>query len=642
MSITQHRRLIPFVLCLLVMVSGLVAQNIPNGFFTETVKSFSGSNMAPYDWAEMPDGRMFVAHRGGAISIVTPTGASSTIGTIPSVTTGSERGLLSICYNAPYLYAWYTRSGQSTVRLSRWTVTGDMNNANSTNLNIGSEYIVFNNAPDNAFNHNGGTVRFGPDGMLYLSNGDDATCSAAQTRSDLRGKMFRLDVSGLPSGAGGPPSVSSLVPGDNPWNSASNVNERLIIAYGLRNPVTFNIDPQTGDLFIADVGQNAREELDWWQNNLTGTLQGKNYGWPMREGISSYSGCGGGSTSGLTNPIYDYSQSSGGVSVMSGGFVRTQAGQTFNWGSSYDGDVFVLDYFGGGLVRLKRSGNNWNVASSVPGQPSNSYWGTGFAGAWHFDQASDGAIYYIQHSGTYASSSGSLKRLRPAGAMNQVNVISGDNQMANLSEPFPAPLVAQVVDSNGVPIPGGSITVSTTTNVTSSATGTLTADASGKISLNLTASAATGTATVTLSTPGGDPSGTLSTHTIRGMRLIYVPGAVMDILILQIINATNQSAPVSVPYIVMASATAQPLVTPFGSLCMNPFDPTTLVIEDGIGVFGFVSIKGAWGSPSLTNIYNVPSGVLTGSTFNFQSIGYDASVSQNFGWWFSNCVTKTF
>lgn len=641
MPTTMRRQFLP-ILCLLVLASGVCAQNIPSGFFIETVKSFSGSGMAPYDWAEMPDGRMLVAHRGGAISVVTPNGASATIGTIPSVTTGSERGLLSICYNAPYIYAWYSRSGQSTMRLSRWTVSGDTTNSASTNLSIGSEYIVFNNAPDNAFNHNGGTVRFGPDGMLYLSNGDDASCSSAQTRSDLRGKMFRLNVQGLPGGAGGPPSVSSLVPGDNPWNSASNVNERLIIAYGLRNPVTFNIDPLTGDLFIADVGQNAREELDWWQNNLSGPLTGRNYGWPMREGISSYSGCGGGSTSGLTNPIYDYSQSSGGVSVMSGGFVRSQTGQVFNWGSSYDGDVFVLDYFGGGLVRLKRSGNNWSVAPSVPGQPSSNRWGTGFAGAWHFDQASDGAIYYIQHSGTYASSSGSLKRLRPAGAMNQVNVLSGDSQMANISEPFPQPVVVQVVDSNGVPIPNGSITVSTTGSVTSSPTGTITADASGVATINLTAGTLTGVATLVLTTPGGDPSGTLSTHTVRGMRLIYVAGAVQDILILSITNATNQSPPVSVPYIVMTSGVASPLMTPFGSLCMNPFSPATLVIEDGLGAFGFVVTKGAWGSPSMTNIYNPPAGALTGLTYHFQAISYDSSVSQNFGWWFTNCVTKSF
>src|SRR4029077_12540145 len=81
--------------------------------------------------------------------------------------------------------------------------------------------------------HNGGTLRFGPDGMLYVSIGDDANACAAQDTSSLKGVLLRMDVSHLPAGGGGPPDRALLVPPDNPYATSSNVDRRLVWAMGL-------------------------------------------------------------------------------------------------------------------------------------------------------------------------------------------------------------------------------------------------------------------------------------------------------------------------------------------------------------------------------------------------------------------------
>src|SRR4029079_10063408 len=123
--------------------------------------------------------------------------------------TGAERGLLSIAVDPgwparPYVYVHHTQTG-NVIRILRFTATGDLSNASSTNLTLGSAYTVLGNLQDNAFNPNGGTLRFGNDGMLSLSLGDDATGCPAQDSTQLLGCILRFDVSRLPAGAGGPP-----------------------------------------------------------------------------------------------------------------------------------------------------------------------------------------------------------------------------------------------------------------------------------------------------------------------------------------------------------------------------------------------------------------------------------------------------
>ena len=147
-----------------------------------------------------------------------------------------------------------------------------------------SRRVVLASTPDNAFNHNGGSLRFGPDGMLYSSMGDDAQGCPAQTTTASLGCILRLNVSGLPAGGSTTaPTYSSLDPGNNPLSANTDFSQ-LVIAHGLRNPVRFEIDGATGNLYIGDVGQNAVEEYDEYVYATSGPLTLVNYGWPWQIG----------------------------------------------------------------------------------------------------------------------------------------------------------------------------------------------------------------------------------------------------------------------------------------------------------------------------------------------------------------------
>ena len=198
-----------------------------------------------------------------------------------------EAGLLGIAVDPgwparPYVYTHATATS-GFVRISRYTVTGDLSNTGNGSLSIStsSRYDLINDIPDDAGNHNGGSVRFGPDGMLYVSLGEDADPCAAQDTT-LKGVILRLDVANLPAGSGGPPPGDLITPSDNPfattvgWMRASSI-------LGLRNPYRIHIDPQNGAVFIADVGQSQWEEID------RADVGGRNFGWPVREGPNSYS-----------------------------------------------------------------------------------------------------------------------------------------------------------------------------------------------------------------------------------------------------------------------------------------------------------------------------------------------------------------
>src|SRR5262249_41092159 len=141
---------------------------------------------------------------------------------------------------------------------ARYTVAGDLSNPNSTNLTISSasKVLLINQIPDNAANHNGGTLRFGVDKTLYLSIGDDADSCAAQDLTQLKGKILRIKVDASIM----PLDLATMVPSNSPFAGSQNVNTRLIWAYGLRNPFRFSVDPLTGILFIGDVGNAQREE----------------------------------------------------------------------------------------------------------------------------------------------------------------------------------------------------------------------------------------------------------------------------------------------------------------------------------------------------------------------------------------------
>jgi len=614
-----------------------LAQNVPSGFLVDTLVSTGLSG--PTDCCFLPDGRALIANRGGLVHVYAG-GPVVSVGTVPSVETGSERGLLSIEAdpNFPsngYIYVWYASSTDAFMHLDRFTCTGDLANPASTNLAFAaaSRRVILGAMPDNAFNHNGGSTRFGPDGMLYQSVGDDAgTCTAQPTNSAV-GCVLRMDVSTLPAGGSTTaPTYSSLDPGTNPL-SANNDISQLVIAHGLRNPFRMEIDQLTGNLYIGDVGQNAVEEYTEYVYPASTPLPLRNCGWPWLEGNNNYTTCGGSMPTGLTAPIAAVSQSTGWASVMGGPRYRNQNGQ-FDFGQSYEGSAFFLDYFAGQVRRLVNTGT-WGPAPAVPGQPNANDWATGFVAVCSLRQGPDGALYFVQQAGTYGTSGGSFKRVRPQGPVNSVVAVSGGGQIVPALEPFPQPIQVQVLDANSQPLPNGVVNFTVSGAATLSTTNPVIADGNGMASTMATAGNGGGNIVITASTPNSTTSATVNLFA----RNLTVAGN-STLVVVSITNTTN-ALPAQIPYIVMVALPGGPIWnSPLGPICTDPASPATIVIEDSMGVFGGVSLSGTGsiGTPSLTKIYNIAPGILNGLNLRFQAVGYDPIT----GLFRTDCESKQF
>lgn len=614
------------------------AQTVPSGFVLDTLAS-TGLN-GPNDFTFLPDGRILIANYAGSISVWAG-GAAASIGSIPAVETGSERALLSIVADPGFatngfIYVWYSNTADNFMRLDRFAVTGTLTNPGSTalSLDVNSRRAILTNVPDTAFNHNGGSLRFGPDGMLFVSTGDDANGCNAQIQTAQGGKLLRLDVSGLPAGASTvAPAFTTIGPSSNPLGAATDFT-RLLVGYGLRNPVRMTIDPNTGNCYIGDVGQSAREEYSEYVYN-TGGLQLVNFGWPWMEGNGTLQTCAGGTPPNLTPPIVDVVRAQSWISIMGGPRYRNRGGQ-WDFGPGYEGNAFYSDYYAGELRMLTRSSGTWAPAPAVPGQPNATNWGTGFAGLVSYDVGPDGAIYMVKHTSSGSQTGGSLLRLRPLGPVNSVASVSGGGQTGVATEAFAQPLVVQVNDPQGQPLAGGTVNFSITGSGTLSTTNPVLADATGRAQTLVTAGPLGGTIRVTATTPGGLVAGATLDLFARRMALTRAG----SILVVQVQNTTTAPLPVQVPMLLLCSIPGiSPLQTSFGPVCTNPFDPWTFAIEDSLGVFGFFSLSGtgAIGTPGLTKLYTLPTGALVGTTLWFQSIGLDPVQ----GLWRTNCELKT-
>ncbi len=218
--------------------------------------------------------------------------------------TQSEEGLLSIAYDPdqskhPHVYLYYTASKPLRTVLSRMTVGSD------GIIDKSSEKIVLE-VEQPYWNHNGGTVLFGPDGMLYLSIGDGGAANDpenhGQNLGDLLASIVRIDVH--------TDEEPYLIPSDNPFIGVEGARPE-IWAYGLRNVWRMQFDSKTGQLWAADVGQNKWEEVDLIE-------KGGNYGWRLREGKHDFKNPDGSSTD-VIDPLIEYPRTSGGS--ITGGFV---------------------------------------------------------------------------------------------------------------------------------------------------------------------------------------------------------------------------------------------------------------------------------------------------------------------------------
>lgn len=384
--------------------SGDAAQ-LPDGFVDETIAS--GLN-SPVGLTFLPDGRILVTEQVTGNIVLIPEGASvgTTIFTVPDVEGGGEKGLLGIAVDPnwpsrPYLYVYFDHDSGQEIHIRMYTASGDLTNATSAAVTLSDPYEILTDIPDLFFNHNGGTIRFGPDGMLYAGTGDDSQSCNSQDLSSLSGKILRLNVSSLPGEGAGPPPKSQITPVDNPFPGPDE-NERLLYSQGLRNPFRFHIDPLTGKLYIGDVGAGNYEEL----NEAVG---GDNFGWPRREGAHDHSSGCPGATAG-TDPIAEYDRSGFGASIVGDPLYRLAGTNPFP--ADYDGDVFYHEYYQGWMRRVtfNETTQEWEAAAPAPGQQSPENWATGYAGVSEMMQGPDGSLYYIRQ---WANSVGRIRNTNP-------------------------------------------------------------------------------------------------------------------------------------------------------------------------------------------------------------------------------------
>jgi glucose/arabinose dehydrogenase len=428
--------------------AGLLAATVPTGFDDPPAVTVGGGAALdrPAGMTFLPDGRLLVVEQksakirlfvNGVLAAVDP------VATVPSVqTSGGEQGLLGIAVDPgwparPYLYIHCDDASGPWIRISRYTVTGDLGFATDGSLAVdpATRYDLLDRLPDNAANHNGGTLRFGPDGRLYASLGEDGSRCMAQDSSLLGGKILRLDVSRLPVGAGGPAPFAILVPTGNPWGAAPDSGARLVWAQGLRNPFRFGVDPADGALFVGDVGEATWEEVD----RIAGG--GGDYGWPLREGPLTLSPtCPNPLVTGLA-PIYAYDRAGTTAAIVGGCVFRRPSGATGGLPVAYEGDYFFSDYYTGSLRRLVGGGDAWSLAAPVAGQPSSTDWGQGFDEVSDWAVGPDGGLWYCRQSTGYAANTGEIRRI----------VAVGDTQVpppaptkVEFAPPRPTPAVGRV------------------------------------------------------------------------------------------------------------------------------------------------------------------------------------------------------
>lgn len=260
------------------------------------------------------DSRLFVVEQGGRIRVFDQDGSprGTFLDVSAQISSGGERGLLGLAFAPDYaesgrFYINYTNTGGDT-EIVRYRVSDpdpDLADPESAELLLEIEQPFGN--------HNGGQIEFGPDGMLYIGMGDGGSSgdpgNRAQNPQSLQGKMLRLDVS-LAEGY--------RVPPDNPFVGDPSTRDE-IWALGLRNPWVFGFDLLTGDLYISDVGQGAREEVDVQPFDSPG---GENYGWRLMEGTLCYNppvDCNDGT---LTLPVHEYARGGSPFRCsISGGYV---------------------------------------------------------------------------------------------------------------------------------------------------------------------------------------------------------------------------------------------------------------------------------------------------------------------------------
>jgi glucose/arabinose dehydrogenase len=367
--------------------------NLPPGFTQTAVATGLSSGTA---LATAPDGRIFVLEQGGAVRIIKNGSLLSTPAfTVPTIAE-SERGLLGITFDPNFatnhfVYVFYTVGGPSPTpahnRVSRFTLSGDV-------AVPGSEAILIDLPDTTSRIHNGGALKFGSDGKLYIAVGNDNVFGNSQSLANPFGKILRINADGS-------------IPTDNPFfNQTTGVN-RAIWAYGLRNPYTFDVQPGTGLMYINDVGESSWEEVDRG-------VAGGNYGWPNSEGYTN--------NPLYQSPVYAYAHGTGpdqGFAIVGAAFYNPA---TVTFPPQYVGKYFFMDYVNGWIDYIDPAAANpktpTNFASNIPTRYD--------GGPVDLEVGIDGALYYLNRLGggvfkiQYQQATGSFTNVTTASGVGAI------------------------------------------------------------------------------------------------------------------------------------------------------------------------------------------------------------------------------
>lgn len=372
-----------FLICFL--FSCLFSYSQPSLSYRRLITGLS----APLEIASAPDGsgRLFVVQKVGSVKVFDK--SYNLLGdfiTVSGVSINGERGLLSMTFHPDYknngfFFVYYTTL-LGDIEISRYKVSSDPNKADTT-----TRKIIITIPHRVAANHNGGKISFGQDGYLYFATGDGGNGgdppNNAQNGRVLLGKMLRIDVNNST------PPLNYSIPPDNPYANDTTIADE-IWAMGLRNPFRWSFDRRTYDIWIADVGQGVKEEINF---RKAGATKGINYGWRCYEGKSNYNLNGCKTPDQYTPPIFDYlhNLTTGGSSVT-GGYVYR--------GSEYpslNGYYIFADYISNNQWMIYDSSNTKVMKQQTGTFPRNiAGFGEGEDGTLYACSLTEGAVYKIE------------------------------------------------------------------------------------------------------------------------------------------------------------------------------------------------------------------------------------------------------